>query len=468
MNIDKILEIAKREFQQKLVDFCQNRDFSKLTPANAEEFAKGLQEGLRASGKAAYKTFIESYETSEETIPRDGKVYRMKQISGKHFLTPFGKIEVRRRLYQADRGGQSYVPLDEKWDMQGQYATMGVQESILYAVAQMTPEETSCLLGKCALFHPSPTAIKHLIAGAGQKVESVKETLDGRIREQEVVPAGTDAVVVSLDGVNVLLSEQGKRKGRKAERPKSGDEDLGKTAYRNAMVGSISYYRTSDGKPERLESHYTARMPEKKFATFRHEFEQEVQSCFNKLPAETRRIVITDGHPALGKYIADNPLLKDCDILIDFYHAMEHLSLAAEAIFGKSSKMGKKWYEKWRGLLLEEQNSVKRLYRSMKYYGRSLSGARAKDLRTQMQYFKKRQKRMNYAYYRQKGLPIASGPVEAACKSIVKSRLCRSGMRWSVEGGQNILTLRTYLKSGRWDTFWKNFKADSYQAKLAA
>ena len=65
---------------------------------------------------------------------------------------------------------------------------------------------------------------------------------------------------------------------------------------------------------------------------------------------------------------------------------------------------------------------------------------------------------MNYAAFRQQGLPIGSGPVEAACKSLVKTRLCRSGMRWSWPGGQRILQLRTYLKSGRWDAFWKQYK----------
>ncbi len=104
----------------------------------------------------------------------------------------------------------------------------------------------------------------------------------------------------------------------------------------------------------------------------------------------------------------------------------------------------------------------------MKYYGTSLPGARREDLRKEMNYFKKRKARMNYAYYRKQGLPIASGPVEAACKSIVKARLCRSGMRWSRTGGQNILNLRTYVKSGRWASFWTHYKADSYQRKIAA
>ncbi len=64
---------------------------------------------------------------------------------------------------------------------------------------------------------------------------------------------------------------------------------------------------------------------------------------------------------------------------------------------------------------------------------------------------------MTYADFRKRGLPVGSGPVEAACKSVVKTRMCRSGMRWSREGGQKILNLRVFVKSDRWDSFWENY-----------
>jgi len=51
-----------------------------------------------------------------------------------------------------------------------------------------------------------------------------------------------------------------------------------------------------------------------------------------------------------------------------------------------------------------------------------------------------------------------SGVIEAACKSVVKCRLCRSGMRWTRQGGQTNLTLRTLVKSERWDAFWTLYK----------
>jgi hypothetical protein len=63
---------------------------------------------------------------------------------------------------------------------------------------------------------------------------------------------------------------------------------------------------------------------------------------------------------------------------------------------------------------------------------------------------------MRYARYRENGMPIGSGVTEAACKTLVKQRLCCSGMRWAPEGAQIILNLRALvLTKSRWEQFWQ-------------
>ena len=84
---------------------------------------------------------------------------------------------------------------------------------------------------------------------------------------------------------------------------------------------------------------------------------------------------------------------------------------------------------------------------------------RQEALSKEQTFFRRNQHRMNYVDSRARGLPIGSGPVEAACKNIVKTRLCRSGMRWSRQGGQRILDFRCYTKCGFWDEFWEAYKA---------
>jgi len=70
---------------------------------------------------------------------------------------------------------------------------------------------------------------------------------------------------------------------------------------------------------------------------------------------------------------------------------------------------------------------------------------------------------MDYAAHTEKNLPIGSGVAEAACKTLVKQRLCGSGMRWKNQGAKVVLSLRALIQSkGRWQQFWD--KVDQYGA----
>ena len=110
--------------------------------------------------------------------------------------------------------------------------------------------------------------------------------------------------------------------------------------------------------------------------------------------------------------------------------------------------------------LLHEDLAAQAILRSVDYYLKTnkLNNSRREDVMRELTFFKRNKCRMTYADFRRRGLPIGSGVVEAACKSIVKSRLCRSGMRWTRNGGQHILHLRTQIKSGQWDNCWNAYK----------
>ena len=62
---------------------------------------------------------------------------------------------------------------------------------------------------------------------------------------------------------------------------------------------------------------------------------------------------------------------------------------------------------------------------------------------------------MKYSDYVKNGYPIGSGVTEAACKTVIKQRFCKSGMRWKKKGSAAILSLRCLDLSGRWGQFWK-------------
>ena len=82
-----------------------------------------------------------------------------------------------------------------------------------------------------------------------------------------------------------------------------------------------------------------------------------------------------------------------------------------------------------------------------------LSPAKRQELDKITHYLRHNQHRMRYDQYLAQGLPIASGVIEGACRHVVKDRLERAGMRWTVPGAQALLNLRCVALNGQWDEF---------------
>lgn len=62
---------------------------------------------------------------------------------------------------------------------------------------------------------------------------------------------------------------------------------------------------------------------------------------------------------------------------------------------------------------------------------------------------------MDYVRYLSQKIPIGSGVIEAACKVIIKQRMCSSGMKWTDKGAKTVLLLRCFNETdGKWQQFW--------------
>ena len=134
MNIKTIMENVNNVFQQNLQNFCKNNDTGQLSEDLSENFIGMLKDTVSQIGLDAIKQFLESYEVDDSEIIENGNTCRFKYISSKQFLTPFGSLDISRRVFQHDRGGQAVIPLDKKWGMEHEYATMDVREAVLYSV----------------------------------------------------------------------------------------------------------------------------------------------------------------------------------------------------------------------------------------------------------------------------------------------------------------------------------------------
>ena len=96
---------------------------------------------------------------------------------------------------------------------------------------------------------------------------------------------------------------------------------------------------------------------------------------------------------------------------------------------------------------------------------RRLSGAKRKTLEGVADYCYRNRSRMRYNEYLANGWPIASGPVEGACKNLIKDRMERSGMRWTEPMAEAIVQLRAVYLSGDFDRYWQ-FHIEQDQRRL--
>jgi len=150
--------------------------------------------------------------------------------------------------------------------------------------------------------------------------------------------------------------------------------------------------------------------------------------------------------------------------ILDYYHALEHLTLLTHALYDEGSALAKKRFRQWRKALLKDKVGQVIALAKKDLPGHGQGRTLAKK---QIAYLERNQSKMLYQTYRQAGYFIGSGVVEAACKSVVGQRLKQSGMLWSLKGAGHILNVRCALLSGWFDDFWKHRDTTSPNSTFA-
>ena len=277
-----------------------------------------------------------------------------------------------------------------------------------------------------------------------ERWEAGRETWEAALRSGEVVPREAVAVAVSLDGV-LLPMKDGERLRKRAESRERGKRTKGPAGYCEAGCATLSFY---DKLGDRLSTIQVGRMPEHKKATLKKMLTAELAHVLAQRP-DLKLVKVADGARDNWDYLATLPPGVE---LIDFYHAAEHLRAALVEAYGETSPKGLAQFEKLRHTLRHSPDGADKVIRALKHLRDTQP--RNKKIQTDLTYFRRNRDRMKYSAAAAENLPIGSGVVEAACKTLVTQRMKRSGMRWLPEGGQAILTLRSLVQSNRFDRGW--------------
>lgn len=227
------------------------------------------------------------------------------------------------------------------------------------------------------------------------------------------------------------------------------------TLHYGMMDGGMILTREDDWKEMKLARIFEAKdlLPENEKRNFIRDSEYVahlggVQGFFRKLSARadhlSNMVWIGDGAAWIWNWVEQS--YPQSEQILDYFHCKEKLCQFATEAFSDPSKR-KEWVSQQEDLLLEDQASV--VINNVMLI-RCPKKAKQKQ-RTLLTYYENNIKRMKYKTYKEKGLLIGSGAMEAAHRHVIQHRMKLSGQRWTIKGAQQVANVRVAHKSGEWN-----------------
>jgi hypothetical protein len=164
------------------------------------------------------------------------------------------------------------------------------------------------------------------------------------------------------------------------------------------------------------------------------------------LRAAEERMGIVDGAVCLKANLEALPL--EC-VLLDFYHASEHVGQAAA-----QSGTARQWLDQTLHVLRHQGYGP--LFQRLLDWRTRLRGAKRKHADALIQYIAARQDMIRYEQCDARGLDVGSGPMESMC-GVTTDRIKGRGRRWDLADAQAMMALEAlYQSTGLWDRYWSN------------
>ena len=462
----------------------------------AHELERGLWSRLLQLGhelQAAYFTLASDGDCGETLTLTDGRV--VKRLPTRHdrpYRSMFGDFTLERVVY-GTREGQviEATPLD---------ARLGLPER---QVSYLLQDWDQAL----AVENPygQVNAVLTRILGLNQSVaglETMTQTLAGAVAGYEAArpaPAtatGQELVVLSADGKGVPLRKPADAPTIAAHAHAPGPKpDRKKMAILGAAYQIEPHPRAAAAVVESLFLDPAARaerpamprpVPQHKrlcavlpvVAAVAEAWTppRPADVIFPWLAEEARHrdpdhqhpwVLLMDGQASLWDAAAATLGTAPRVEILDLLHATGYLWEAVHLFHDPGSAMALKWMKLLvLGLLSGMGTGVIRWLQHLAEQGHLPAAARTR-LEQIHGYFDRHRDRIHYDQYLAAGYPIASGVIEGACRHVVKDRMERAGMHWTLPGAQALLNLRCVALNDEWEPFM-NHHIQSETARLHA
>jgi len=400
------------------------------------EMENNILDGSNEMGCLATAEALQQFDTDGSPIKLGEVKMTVRDKDNKTYQTPYGSVTIQRYVYQSSKGGRIHCPLENHAQII-RSATPKFAQQISHKYANMNAPAVCRDLDENhhrTIAHSYLQDVSNWVGSIALAKEELWEY------ETPKLNAAISTIVLSLDGAYILMREEG---------------------YREAMVGNISLYDVTGARQHTV---YIGEAPEYGKGTFLQRFEKEI-STIKKLYPNALYLGIADGAKNNWTFLEKHTDRQ----LLDFFHVTEYLATVSYAAYpGKTDKPKREiWLHKRCTQLKHDSQAVEELIEEMEKLAKksSLTKTIKENLLAALTYFTNHRHMMDYATHIKQQLPIGSGVTEAACKTLVKQRLCGSGMRWKNKGARVILSLRALVQSkGRWQQFWGNIEQYGAQA----
>jgi hypothetical protein len=435
-----------------------------VSPAACLEFERRLQGELREMARQiAEATYNRLSPEQAADAPHDvqhaGQGYRRlnEKTPNRNVATLFGKITLWRhgyRPWERDAGEPTIFPLERQLGLV-EGATPALAEAATRYLAE-TGATQQTVLERLRREHGVTWGVETL-RGLGQNIAAAMSQFRREFQTQKV-----------LDLLRQADESRGKRKivlavGRDGITLCTQPHSF----FEVATTATLTVY---DRRGRRLGSVFLGYAPELGQGTMSDELAALIRDVLAHWEGPPPRLCyVTDAgdsevkfyrqvlrrmrHPRTGQRLP-------WQWIVDYYHTALRITTMAEALFGDTPQ-AQAWAAKLRKLLKKPNGAARVLWSAAQMRSRhGLPKSRRKKFQQAYNFIRKRTRHMQYAQFRDQGLPIGSGITEAACKTVFTQRLKLSGMRWGNRGAQVILDLRVCLLSDIWE--------ETYQAAVAS
>jgi hypothetical protein len=364
-----------------------------------------------------------------------GRCHRSARYAGRHpktFESVLGPLTLERAYYHCASCDAGVCPRDHALGLAGTSVSAGVTRMVGVVGAMVSFADGHDLL--------------HALAGVTVETKQVERTAEALGRAiaaderavVEPVPPAAPTMDLGLDGTGIPM-----RASALAGRPGKQPDGSAKTREVKLCTVWTAEGRDAAGIPVRGPGSVSD--------------SAAIESAASGPPAATpsafaqrvdreaaRRAVLGDGAGWIWA-LADVAFPGAVQI-VDVYHAKEHLSTVAKAIYGATSDLATHWAQQRYDDL--DAGHLHRLVWALRVHA-----ATTPEAARCIGYLRRNRRRMRYPVFRAQGLCVSTGVVESGCKTAIGARLKRSGMHWSVAGADAIIALRCCTLSGRFEDF---------------